>query len=102
MGDNPKLEGSFLLVGRILVKLSAILKLKCHLNSWGRKIVLFPFAASFITNRIFSICSTYKFIYKFMYKCIEYFFFFERLCILQFISLKKVNTLFLRHFYLKK
>merc|ERR1712087_339045 len=73
--------GSFLLVGRILVKLSAILKLKCHLNSWGRKIVLIPFAASFITNRIFSLCSTYKFIYKFMYKCIEYFFFFERLCI---------------------
>merc|ERR1711920_774382 len=76
----------FLLVGRILVKLSAILKLKCHLNSWAKKIVLIPFAASFIKNRIFSICSTYKCIYKFMYNCIEYFFFFERLCILQFIT----------------
>merc|ERR1712061_568916 len=84
-------EGSFLLVGRILVKLSIILKLKCHLNSWGRKIVLIPFAASFITNRIFSLCSTNKCIYKIMYKFIEYFFFFERLCILQFITFFPVD-----------
>merc|ERR1711920_567887 len=92
----------FLLVGRIRVKLSAILKLKCHLNSWARKLSLSPFAASFITNRIFhesyfSICNLYKCIYKCrdnvytMYTLCVYFLIFE----LDFFSLSLFLTDFL-------
>merc|ERR1711920_936909 len=76
----------FLLIGRILVKLSEILKLKCYLNSWARKIVLIPFAASFITNRIFSKSNVYT-----MYTLCIYLLIFE----FDFFSLSLLSTDFL-------
>merc|ERR1712061_115630 len=96
----------FLLVGRIRVKLSSISKLKCHLNSWARKLSLSPFAASFITNRIFhesylSICNLCKCIYKYIYKCRDNVYTMYTLCVyllifeLDFFSLSLFPTDFL-------